>query len=50
MELGEVHAVGDDLVLAREEAADEVPRGRADRDPAVQPLGEALHHPLPELV
>jgi hypothetical protein len=33
----DVDAVGDDLVVAREKAIDEVAGGRADRDPAVQP-------------
>ena len=44
-EAGDVDAVGDDLVVAREEAVDEVARGGADRDPAVEPGGIAAHHP-----
>ena len=46
----DVDAVGDDLVVAREVAVDEVARGRRHRDPAVEPLRVAAHRPAPELV
>ena len=46
----EVDAVRDHLVVAREVAVDEVPRGRGHRDPAVEALGVALHRPAAELV
>ena len=49
-ELAQVDAVGDDLVLAGEVAADEMACRGADRDAAVELLGEALEHPLAELV
>ena len=49
-EAGDVDAVGDDLVVAREEAVDEVAGRRADRDPAVEPGGVAAHDPAAELV
>ncbi len=45
-----VDAVRDDLVLAWEELADEVPSRRGHRDPAVQTGGIALEHPAAELV
>ena len=50
LEPGDVDAVGDDLVVAREVAVDEVPGGGADGDPAVQARGVALHEPPAELV
>ncbi len=49
-EAGDVDAVGDDLVVAREEPVDEVAGRRADRDPSVQPAGVALQRPAAELV
>ena len=49
-EARDVDAVRDDLVVAREEPVDEVARGRADRDPAVEPGGVRLHDPAAELV
>ncbi len=45
-----VDAVGDHLVLAREEPVDEMLGRRADRDPAVETRGVAPHDPAPELV
>src|SRR6266511_2502389 len=48
--LGDVDAIGNDLVVAREVAVDEVAGRRADGDPAVQPLGIAAHRPAAELV
>ena len=45
-----VDAVGDDLVIAREEPVDEVACRRADRDPAMEPGGMAAHDPAAELV
>ena len=45
-----VDAVGDHLVLAREEPVDEMARRRADRDPAVETRGVTPHDPAPELV
>jgi hypothetical protein len=49
-EARDVDPVGDDLVVAREEAVDEVAGGGADRDPAVQAAGVALHHPAAEFI
>jgi hypothetical protein len=49
-EARDVHAVGDDLVVAREEAVDEMARGRADRDPAVDPGRMAPHDPAAEFI
>ncbi len=49
-EARDVDAVGDDLVVAREEAVDEVAGRGAHRDPAVEPAGMALHDPAAELV
>ena len=45
--LAQVHAVGDDLVLAGEVAPDEMACRRADRDAAVELLREALSMRLP---
>ncbi len=45
-----VDAVGDDLVVAGEEAVDEMAGGGADRDPSVEPCGVATHHPAAKLV
>jgi hypothetical protein len=50
LEAGDVDAVRDHLVLAREVAVDEVLRRAADRDPAVETLGVAAHDPAAELV
>ena len=47
---GDVDAVGDDLVVAREEAVDEVPRRGTHRDPAVEPRGVAPQRPAAEFV
>ena len=49
-EARDVDAVRDDLVVAREEPVDEVARGGADRDAAVEPRGMRLHDPAAELV
>ena len=49
-EAADVDAVGDDLVVAREEAIDEVAGRGAHRDPAVQPAGVAPQGPAAELV
>ena len=49
-EARDVDAVGDDLVVAREEAVDEMARRRADRDPAVEPGRVVLHDPAADLV
>jgi len=49
-ETRDIHAVGDHLVVAREEAVDEMSRGRADRDPAVEAGRVALHDPTAEFV
>ncbi len=46
----DIDPVGDDLVVAREVAIDEVARRRTDRDPAVQPAGIPLQCPAAELV
>src|SRR5204862_1953800 len=50
IEGAQVDAVGNDLVVAGEVALDEVPSGGADCDASMQPAGEALEHPLAELV
>ncbi len=46
----DVHAVGDDLVVAGKEAIDEVAGGGADRDTAVQAPRVPPERPAPELV
>ncbi len=46
----DVDAIGDDLVVARKEAVDEMARRSAHRDPAVQPLRMAAERAAPELV
>ena len=46
-EARDVDAVGDDLVVAREVAVDEVAGRGADRDPAVEPRGVAAQARLP---
>ncbi len=50
LETVDVDAVRDHLVLARKVAVDEVLGRAADRDPAVEPGGLALHHLAAELV
>jgi len=49
-EARDVDAVGDDLVVAGEEAVDEMACRRADGDPAVQPSCVVLHDPAADLV
>ena len=49
-EAGDIHAVRDDLVVAREEPVDEVACRGADGDPAVEAVGVAAHRPAAELV
>jgi len=49
-EARDVDAVGDDLVVAREEAVDEMACRRAHRDPAVEPGCVILHDPASDLV
>jgi len=46
----DVDAVRDDLVVAREEAVDEVARRGTDGDAAVQSSGMAAHHPAAQFV
>ena len=50
LEPADVDAVGDDLVVAREEAVDEVPRGSGDGDPAMDTLDGRAQEPGADLV
>ena len=49
-EPADVDAVGDDLVVAREEPVDEMARRGTDRDPAVEPLRMATQRTAAELI
>jgi hypothetical protein len=49
-EARDIHAVRDHLVVAGEEAVDEMASRGADRDPSMQPRGVPAHQPAAQLV